>query len=193
MIFLLSSLLYISSNCVTQINIEMIKQFKVNFRSNSNFLGFPNVPYNVLSTCERSACRTKFASVEFLQIPYLCISTLIFCSICFTMSGIATDSLTRFFEFWIVFCEYAACITFFGIFLAMMTPSAQVCSYYMSSQLKNMQCEPKNRGDTLANILGICYNICEDLRFIRLPNLIGRLTTSDKRRISRIEVGSYGS
>lgn len=44
------------------------------------------------------------------------------------MGGVATDSVKNFFEFWIILCEYAASITFFGIFLAMLTPNAQVCN-----------------------------------------------------------------
>jgi uncharacterized transporter YbjL len=62
------------------------------------------------------------------QIPYLCFSTLLFCAICFTMCGVATNSGRAFFEFWVIFLEYAACITYFGIFLAMLTPTPQVHS-----------------------------------------------------------------
>nr|XP_024402508.1 pleiotropic drug resistance protein 1-like isoform X1 [Physcomitrium patens]XP_024402509.1 pleiotropic drug resistance protein 1-like isoform X1 [Physcomitrium patens]XP_024402510.1 pleiotropic drug resistance protein 1-like isoform X1 [Physcomitrium patens]XP_024402511.1 pleiotropic drug resistance protein 1-like isoform X1 [Physcomitrium patens]XP_024402512.1 pleiotropic drug resistance protein 1-like isoform X1 [Physcomitrium patens]XP_024402513.1 pleiotropic drug resistance protein 1-li len=62
------------------------------------------------------------------EIPYLCISSLLFCSICFSLGGVATDSAKISFEFWIILCEYTACITFFGIFLAMMTPNAQVAT-----------------------------------------------------------------
>lgn len=62
------------------------------------------------------------------QIPYLCVSTLLFCSVCFTMGGVATNSGRDFFEFWFIFFEYSASITFFGIFLAMLTPNAQVCN-----------------------------------------------------------------
>ncbi len=65
-------------------------------------------------------------SVSWEQIPYLCFSTLLFCAICFTMCGVATNSGQAFFEFWIIFFEYAACITYFGIFLAMLTPTPQV-------------------------------------------------------------------
>ncbi|OAE18414.1 hypothetical protein AXG93_3426s1070 [Marchantia polymorpha subsp. ruderalis] len=59
------------------------------------------------------------------QIPYLCISTLIFCAICFSMAGVATTSAKVFFEYWFIFFEYAASITFFGIFVAMLTPNAE--------------------------------------------------------------------
>lgn len=75
----------------------------------------------------------NYGVVECLQIPYLCISSLIFCAICFTLGGVATNSVQHFFEFWIILCEYAASITFFGIFLAMLTPNAQVCS--LSTQI----------------------------------------------------------
>lgn len=60
------------------------------------------------------------------QIPYLCISTLVFCAICFSMAGIATSTATQFFQYWFVFFEYASSITFFGIFVAMLTPNAEV-------------------------------------------------------------------
>ncbi|KAL2652756.1 hypothetical protein R1flu_020884 [Riccia fluitans] len=60
------------------------------------------------------------------EIPYLCVSTLIFCGICFPMAGVATETATQFFQYWFVFFEYAASITFFGIFMAMMTPNAEV-------------------------------------------------------------------
>jgi ABC-type multidrug transport system permease subunit len=64
------------------------------------------------------------------QIPYLCFSTLLFCAICFTMCGVAINSGREFFEFWVIFLEYAACITYFGIFLAMLTPTPQVHSIH---------------------------------------------------------------
>jgi ABC-type multidrug transport system permease subunit len=62
------------------------------------------------------------------EIPYLCFSTLLFCAICFTMCGVAINSGREFFEFWVIFLEYAACITYFGIFLAMLTPTPQVAT-----------------------------------------------------------------
>ncbi|KAL3683081.1 hypothetical protein R1sor_001103 [Riccia sorocarpa] len=62
------------------------------------------------------------------EIPYLCISTLTFCGICFPMAGVATESATQFFQYWFVFFEYAASITFFGIFMAMMTPNAETAT-----------------------------------------------------------------
>ncbi|CAM6092842.1 unnamed protein product [Calypogeia fissa] len=62
------------------------------------------------------------------EIPYLCISTLIFCAICFSMAGVATSEVKQFFQYWFIFFEYAASITFFGIFVAMLTPNAETAT-----------------------------------------------------------------
>eukprot|EP00850_Spirogloea_muscicola_P017864 SM000157S02094 [mRNA] locus=s157:259267:270139:- [translate_table: standard] len=62
------------------------------------------------------------------ETPYLAISILLFCSVCCSMAGVATDSVGNFFQFWFIFFEYAACITFFGIFLAMVTPNAETAT-----------------------------------------------------------------
>ena len=42
------------------------------------------------------------------------------------MAGIATGSVSQFFLFWFVFALFTSTITFFGIFMAMLTPNAEV-------------------------------------------------------------------
>ncbi|GJP47192.1 hypothetical protein CLOM_g6413 [Closterium sp. NIES-68] len=62
------------------------------------------------------------------QMPYLALTTLIFCSICFGMAGVATGSASDFFLFWVNFFLYSACITYYGIFMAMLTPNAETAT-----------------------------------------------------------------
>lgn len=104
---------------------------------------------------------TNIAVGALFQIPYLCISSLLFCSICFSLGGVATDSAKISFEFWIILCEYTACITFFGIFLAMMTPNAQVGYYVISG------CIEDGLGRSVSLVFGICTVNAYQLR----PNL----------------------
>ncbi|GJP31886.1 hypothetical protein CLOM_g15887, partial [Closterium sp. NIES-68] len=63
-----------------------------------------------------------------IEMPYLALTTLIFCSICFGMAGVATGSASDFFLFWVNFFLYSACITYYGIFMAMLTPNAETAT-----------------------------------------------------------------
>ncbi|CAI5939306.1 unnamed protein product, partial [Closterium sp. NIES-64] len=61
-----------------------------------------------------------------IEMPYLALTTLIFCSICFGMAGVATQSAGDYFLYWLNFFLYSACITYYGIFMAMLTPNAEL-------------------------------------------------------------------
>ncbi|CAI7757903.1 unnamed protein product [Closterium sp. NIES-53] len=63
-----------------------------------------------------------------IEMPYLALTTLIFCSICFGMAGVATNSAEDFFLFWLNFFLYSSCITYYGIFMAMLTPNAETAT-----------------------------------------------------------------
>ncbi|CAI6006189.1 unnamed protein product [Closterium sp. NIES-65] len=68
-----------------------------------------------------------------IEMPYLALTTLIFCSICFGMAGVATGSAEDFFLYWLNFFLYSACITYYGIFMAMLTPNAEGCAHVMGA------------------------------------------------------------
>ncbi|CAI5514863.1 unnamed protein product [Closterium sp. Naga37s-1] len=63
-----------------------------------------------------------------IEMPYLALTTLIFCSICFGMAGVSTHSAEDFFLFWLNFFLYSSCITYYGIFMAMLTPNAETAT-----------------------------------------------------------------
>ncbi|KAH7282783.1 hypothetical protein KP509_35G047300 [Ceratopteris richardii] len=62
------------------------------------------------------------------EIPYLMVANLIFCSIFLPMTKIATYSASAFFKFWFISLEFYAAVTFFGAFLAVVSPTPVIAS-----------------------------------------------------------------
>ncbi|MCO5571123.1 hypothetical protein L7F22_024855 [Adiantum nelumboides] len=62
------------------------------------------------------------------EIPYLMVANLIFCSIFLPMSNIAMQSGAHVFKFWFLSLEFYAAVTFFGTFLAVVSPMPAIAS-----------------------------------------------------------------
>ncbi|GAQ83468.1 hypothetical protein KFL_001490085 [Klebsormidium nitens] len=57
------------------------------------------------------------------NVPYLAISTLVFCSIACTMANIVTGSFGTFLQFWFTLYMFCLAVTYFGMLVAAVSPT----------------------------------------------------------------------
>ncbi|CAI5462083.1 unnamed protein product, partial [Closterium sp. Yama58-4] len=111
-----------------------------------------------------------------IEMPYLALTTLIFCSICFGMAGVATGSAADFFLYWLNFFLYSACITYYGIFMAMLTPNAEHISSY-GGIFMAMLTPNANTATVIIPVIVNIWNITSSLA-LHLPILVPLVVSS---------------